>query len=375
MLIAMYRNVSNQFTCLLLQVLKYKSSHDKDSKKGNIQGKNGKAPEATYDKAITVMCLHSSPGLNIGMILIKTQGNCDKVFGSNLKACDYRDGFGPGCFVVVMSPNYVTSTFGGDEKGVPILEYSGPLFKVNTLKTKMTIPDIVHNDSVEKMSGLYYRNVKIVVINTDVVSSVCRGYLCDSLGLNPNSTKVHTGCPCYTPVTELSRVLLMFNLFVVVGEGTRNEQRFPVNNYLSQNFTYLLTKNGFPAGYCPERIHTEGTKFDNIVKAVNAFVNHANREGGFSVVGWYRHGYKYDQSMRNAGAGDGCDKSSDFIFNLSKISYNGPMSDALTSLRVDVHDIMNAPPETVPTDSDDESDLDDCDGGNKGLQEVEKDHI
>jgi hypothetical protein len=51
------------------------------------------------------------------------------------------------------------------------------------------------------------------------------------------------------------------------------------------------------------------------------------------------------------------------------------MSDALTSLRVDVHDIMNAPPETVPTDSDDESDLDDCDGGNKGLQEVEKDHI
>jgi hypothetical protein len=207
-------NVSNQFTCLLLQVLKYKSLHDKDSKKGNIQGKNGKSPEATYDEAITVMCLHSSPGLNIGMILIKTQGNCDKVFDSNLKACDYRDGFGPGCFVVVMSPNYVTSTFGGDEKGVPILEYSGPLFKVNTLKTKMTIPDIVHNDSVEKMSGLYYRNVKIVVINTDVVSSVCRGYLCDSLGLNPNSTKVHTGCPCYTPVTELSRVLLMFNLFV-----------------------------------------------------------------------------------------------------------------------------------------------------------------
>jgi hypothetical protein len=35
---------------------------------------------------------------------------------------------------------------------------------------------------------------------------------------------------------------------------------------------------------------------------VNAFVNHANQEGGFSVVGWYCHGYKYDQSMRNTGA-------------------------------------------------------------------------
>jgi hypothetical protein len=51
------------------------------------------------------------------------------------------------------------------------------------------------------------------------------------------------------------------------------------------------------------------------------------------------------------------------------------MSDALASLRVDVHQIMNAPPETVPTDSDDESDSDDCDGGNKGWEEVEKDHI
>ena len=332
---------SNQFTVLLLKILRYKSAYQDETKKSSSQGKNNhatnKSPNRMYDKAITVMCPHSAPGLNVGMILINSS-NCDKIFGSQITHRDNRDGFSPGSYVVVKSPSFVKDMFGNEEQGVPILHFSGPMYLVDQAKSHMKIPQIVHLDSADKMSGMFYHNVEIRPMEMDFDKSGCNGYLCDSLELKPGA--VELGCPCYTIARELSRVLLVIDLLVVVDAGTDNEIIFEVDDFFSRSFTYLVTKNGVPAGYSPARLHKDEVA-DEIFFAIREFIKKVNGEGGWTVTGWYRHGLRSDQTNEDSGRSSAMKvKSSSFKFNMVKLEPTIKLTKELEAMRADIYDII-----------------------------------
>ena len=212
------------------------------------------------------------------------------------------------------------------------------MYLVDQSKSDMKIPQIVHLDSADKMSGMFYHNVEIRPMEMDFDKSGCNGYLCDSLELKPGA--VELGCPCYTIARELSRVLLVIDLLVVVDAGTDNEIIFEVDDFFSRSFTYLVTKNGVPAGYSPARLHKDEVA-DEIFFAIREFIKKVNGEGGWTVTGWYRHGLRSDQTNEDSGRSSAMKvKSSSFKFNMVKLEPTIKLTKELEAMRADIYDII-----------------------------------
>ena len=340
---------------LLLVVVNYRNA-TKNNEKNRVQQrfvKDDKLVKKNFDKTISVMCLHSTPGNNAALILVKTSVNADKLFGSNTAARDGKDGFGPGALIVVRRPKPISEQFGDSTGFVPILEFSQGMLLVDVAKSNISIPTVPFKDTSEKLSAFTYRNVKIKILNFDFEYSYCRGYLCDSIELKMNNNNVHTGCPCFTTVRENGRTLLCLEVEFISSDNNEEPLHISIGNFMSRSFTDMVTKNGVPKGISQEEISAFGADyqiFDQIMK----LVEFANKNGGWSIVGWYRRGRIKDQAIDQSKGESITVRSGDIIYHVTNVKFNGD-SKLLDSHKADVSSIVNLANRKQPVNNDSNS--------------------
>jgi hypothetical protein len=282
---------------------------------------------------MTVMCLNSPPGQNTAIILLG-RSNCDIVFSQYLAGRDSKDGYGPGAVVALVRPNHIHQTF-GDQRGIPIIYVESGLKLVDPVRSGIKFPTIPRIEGSPRLHGFFYPFVKLKLLNANIVHTKCCGYLCDSIGMKNSDGEWRERCPCYVTQRQLGSIVLDLDFSVSVmtnigGDCDVNEkvlEKFSAKNFTSRNFTHLVTVNGFPISVTSTML-AETCADSAIFQRLENYLEEANRQKGFSILGWTRRGRTKDQAVVNTASSstnrgqDVSVQSSGVTFHITHIKLN-----------------------------------------------------
>ena len=321
---------------------------DNNNSKNRISNKFGGDERKGHDRQITAMCVNSKAGYNACLILIGTHKNEADVFSNNIRARDYPKGFGPGSLIVILNPTPITESFGSDERRIPILKFSGGMHLVDWDRIPKSLKDIPADTSIsskEKLTGFFYKKVKILLLQGTFLTSTCKGNLCDSLDQKPGVSN-NKKCACYKHITHYCSSLLSLRLLIEITGGSDSKlKEIQPEQFVSRSFNNLVFQDKLPVDESVSELDKKGITL-HANKKLQSMFNAGNEKEGYSILGWFRRGRFADPANSNQdssrGEKSGSVSASDVIYHISHIRYNGNTKD-ISEHFIDLNDFDGNP--------------------------------
>lgn len=180
----------------------------------------------------------------------------------------------------------ITNRFDGD---IPIIELNEPIKVVVPSQGYLPRPMAPSTNTRMHAFILYKMNVQLWGLH--VFKSICQGPLCKALD------SIHmTSCGCFTKKESSPRLCLCLELNL--RDPEKKKKDISIVNFSSKDFTAFCFKNG----YIPQGLDsTEFSKNRNIkrdlTKKVEKIIKKVNRNGGWTVCGWLKHGKTRDEAQ------------------------------------------------------------------------------
>ena len=288
---------TNQPTVLLFLILNCRSAYANNPKNklrnkfSNGAPKDNAKPggEKQYDKMICGMCLHSRPGENTFLVLMKSGNDADTLFSLNPTGRDGEGGFCPGAIVAVRKPKHITESFGDEKSGIPILRFHGGFWLVDKAKSGLQLSNTPLTRVNQKMGGFHYPKCHLKLLCFTVQETPCKGYFCDAVDLVRQSANNLKGCSCFAHVQRNNPILFRLELEVTSLSDNYTFQ----GEYMSRNFTNKITSHKIPYG--TSKVDMDRNCLDDVLSAAADELIVQGNKKGWVVAGWFRPGTVQDQ--------------------------------------------------------------------------------
>ena len=167
------------------------------------------------------------------------------------------------------------------------------------------------------------RRAKVTVDSSAPVQTKCAGLFCDKQNIN-EVLKIGRGCGCYSMKERIGSVVMVHGLSIVNDdEGIKIDVEFS-----SLMFDRMFMKCHMPNTMIKKDFDMTNAYF-SFVNAINDVMNSHNRNGGFTVIGWYTRGKIHDKSNTEEGFGV---ENSEIVYHVVQIVPE--WSDALAGVMV-----------------------------------------
>ena len=231
--------------------------------------------------------IHSEQNYNTGSKLIylmesKNSNKC--MFDKNVELRD-NGVISIGTFFRIISPHPIENKMRGD---IPLLKTDIPLIV-------MTRPTLEHSIPVYKELGEHNSmafvlvGMKVNINRSSPIQTTCGGLLCDKQRCDDwNGTR---GCGCYHMSPDISSIVFQHSVFFSVGND-----RIYHSNFSSNKFSSFYLSRRLP-GSTPVSTLRVTKDFWDIEDCIKNVLDLVNRNGGWTVVGWYKRGVITDKSL------------------------------------------------------------------------------
>ena len=170
-----------------------------------------------------------------------------------------------------------------------------PLLKTDIPLIMMTRPTLSHSIPVYKEVG-EHNSMAFVLVGRKVninrsspIQTTCGGLLCDKQRCDDwNGTR---GCGCYHMSPDISSIVFQHSVFFSVGND-----RIYHSNFSSNKFSSFYLSRHLP-GSTPVSTLRVTKDFWDIEDCIKNVLDLVNRNGGWTVVGWYKRGVITDKSL------------------------------------------------------------------------------
>ena len=284
-------NVDRRRTGIYLQLLRIVSGSS------STQGKNGSSQYNYYNKStkeknatsFTRLFLFSDYKARTGQVvyIIESRNQNERLWMRNPLHRDNGD-ISVGSVILVLSPPPIKLFLGAE---IPILETRGGciLMKTPSVQMEMSINYRIDNNITRSFT---LNNVKVELKALFAEESRCSGAFCDRQRC---IDLVRTGkaCGCYSNADRLSSIVICFDLLLKHGPGYSKE--INIDNFSSMRFSKLFLDKPMPLSATCSMLDNTDAHFD-MEDCVDSVLHYINKKGGFTVVGWYKHGEIVDVS-------------------------------------------------------------------------------
>lgn len=202
--------------------------------------------------------------------------------------------------------------------------------------------------------GFVYNNVNLTVHLSSVLKTSCTGNLCDKQRISDWFGS--RGCGCYGMASNSSSLAIEHSITIATPhDGERSMEHFS-----SMKFSKLYLNGDIP-GACKLYMLQLTQAEMNLLECIDDCINLINRNGGFTILGWYKRGIINDKSLMTNHSNNNSSRNSnneqDTQVDSGDISYHivqivptnraflddtTPLGRELNEAKFDVNQIQNA---------------------------------
>lgn len=195
-----------------------------------------------------------------------------------------------GTYIDILSPLPITAMFFND---TPILESYGGCIVLKILSVVKAVT-IDHGIKKNTTRSFVMNSILIEVLDTSVHETNCAGSFCD----RQHAIEVcrsSRACGCFAMQSMVSNIVLMHSI-----ECTKNGDKILyMDQFSSLQFSKLYLKHYFSATV--NHNHLDNTEeYYALETCIDQVVEFVNRNGGFTIVGWYKRGEINDMSTEDS---------------------------------------------------------------------------
>ena len=188
---------------------------------------------------------------------------------------------GIGSTIVLYSPKPISKLLGNE---IPIIETNSSC-RVKRRHPMDNIP-IERNLEGNLTKGFVLNNCKIEIVCAEVIATNCSGYFCDR---QRSSELMRSGkkCGCYQMRGIGSNLSIVHS---VNFQDPLDNVIYNVEEFSSMKFSLLYLSEYFPKSTQRLSYDPSIPNHENLCLCMDDVVNFYNRNGGFTIVGWYKRG-------------------------------------------------------------------------------------
>ena len=194
---------------------------------------------------------------------------------------------GVGSLWLVQGIPKITNHFDGD---IPIIEINEPIKVVAPAEGVVPRP---HPPSsvYTRMHAFIMYQMAVELWNLHVFESPCKGPTCKAL-----DTIYASHCGCFSK-TEISSTLCLC-LELRLKDPNKKQKDINIVNFTSKDFTAFCFKDEYiPKGISSVEFSSNRKRKTTLMKKVDDIIKLVNKDGGWTVVGWLKHGKTRDEAQ------------------------------------------------------------------------------
>ena len=247
----------------------------------------------THYTRLFLLRVHSNDEGNKLLYLMETRNQNRDLWKMNV---EHRDNgmLTIGTIFRILAPRPVESFMVGD---IPLVVSKFPCI---LMETPSKFKEVKVDNQVEGNGAFAFvsKEMTLELSGLTPVTTSCSGLFCDRQRIDDwNGTD--RGCGCYAMHHRRSSIAFQFDVCL---HNPFTGQSLTMSNFSSNAFTSLfLTESISPSILLQQLQFTDA--FFKMEDTVNSIVNLVNRNGGFTVIGWYKRGVINDKSLVSKSAG------------------------------------------------------------------------
>ena len=188
----------------------------------------------------------------------------------------------------IICPLPVTGYLRGD---VPLIESQHPVIVLKSPKTyHHHIP--LENLQGESSRAFVLNSAKIYNGSYSCEKTKCGGSFCDRQKVTEWNTPLGY-CGCYA---QKNRGTNNLTLLYPMIKAVHSDKDFFHRNFSSHSFTILFLSSNFPIGVQENDLQLS-EDYWNLGDNINNIINLVNRNGGWTIIGWYSRGVINDRTL------------------------------------------------------------------------------
>ena len=195
---------------------------------------------------------------------------------------NYRDNgtCGVGTIIVLNCPSPITKLLGG----TPVIETNSNL-DICDREQRSNIP-LDEKIAEQTTRGFIVNNCQLQVLSVEVLTTNCKGFFCDR---QRSAELLRTGknCGCYNMRGNSSNLSIVH---CIEFEDPTTQEIYKMEEFSSIKFSLLYLTQYFPITVQRECLDPLSDNHDDLYDSIDNVLNFYNKNGGFTIIGWYRRG-------------------------------------------------------------------------------------